>query len=226
MGIYKITGLDLNANVKTTFLNKVLTLFGLSIFATGIGVYLGFNYFLLLFLHNPMYMFAVFGAELILIFTSRAWSKTVPLNYFLFTLFTVLSGVALVPLLATFALEFKGYDIIYRALFATTATFVAMAAIGLTSKRSFAGLGGFLMMALIGMIVVGVVGIFIPWSNTSEMLYSGFGVMVFAGYALFDFNRLKHYPEDEYINAAIQLYLDIFNLFTSILRLTGAISRE
>lgn len=216
----------MNATSKSSFLNKVFTLFGLSIFTTGLGVYLGFNYLLLAFLHNPIYMFGVFAAELLLIFTSRAWSKTQPLNYFLFVLFTVLSGITLVPLLATFALEFKGYDIIYRALFATTATFVAMAAIGFTSKRSFAGLGGFLMMALIGMIVVGVVGIFIPWGNSMEMLYSGFGVTVFAGYALYDFNRLKHYPEDEYINAAIQIYLDIFNLFIFILRLTGAVSRK
>lgn len=226
MSTYKITGLELNAASKSSFFNKVFTLFGLSIFTTGLGVYLGFNYLLLVFLHNPIYMFGVFAAELLLIFTSRAWSKTQPLNYFLFVLFTVLSGITLVPLLATFALEFKGYDIIYRALFATTATFVAMAAIGITSKRSFAGLGGFLMMALIGMIVVGVVGIFIPWGNSMEMLYSAFGVTVFAGYALYDFNRLKHYPEDEYINAAIQIYLDIFNLFIFILRLTGAVSRK
>lgn len=226
MSTYKITGLELDGTAKSAFLNKVFSLFGLSIFATGFGVYLGFNYFLLSFIHNPLYMFGVFAAELILIFTSRAWSKREPLNYFLFSLFTVLSGITLVPLLATFAIEFKGYDIIYRALFATTATFLAMAMIGFTSKRSFAGLGGFLMMGLIGMIIVGVLGIFIPWSNTSEMFYSGFGVIVFSGYALFDFNRLKHYPEDAYISAAIQLYLDIFNLFISILRLTGAISRK
>ncbi len=211
---------------RSAFFNKVFAIFGLSILSTGLGVYVGFNYLLLTFIHNPAYMFGIFIVELILIFSSRAWSKTVPLNYFLFSLFTFISGLTIVPLLASFAIEFQGYDIIYRSLFATTATFLAMGIIGYTSKKSFEGLGGFLFLSLIGMLIVGIVGIFIPWGNTGEMIFSGFGVIVFAGYALFDFSRLKHYPEDEYIMAAIQIYLDIFNLFISILRLTGAISRE
>ena len=218
--------ISLNDYGKSAFFNKVLSIFGLAILSTGLGVYAGFHYLLLLFVHNPAYMFGVFITELILIFSSRAWSKTVLLNYFLFALFTFISGITLVPLLASFAIEFHGYDIIYRSLFATTATFLAMGIIGYTSQKSFAGLGGFLFLCLIGMLITGLIGIFLPWSNTGEMIYSGFGVLVFSGYVLFDFNRLKNYPEDEYIMAAIQIYLDIFNLFTSILRLTGAISRE
>lgn len=218
--------LVLNDNGKSAFFNKVFAIFGLSILATGLGVYVGFNYLLLTFVHNPAYMFGIFIAELALIFTSRYWSKSVPLNYFLFTLFTFISGLTLVPLLASFAIEFNGYDIIYRSLFATTATFLAMGIIGYTSQRSFEGLRGFLFLSLIGMLIVGIIGIFLPWGNTGEMIYSGFGVIVFSGYALYDFSRLKYYPQDEYIMAAIQIYLDIFNLFISILRLTGAISRE
>ncbi len=221
-----VNTLSLNDNGKSAFFNKVFAVFGLSILATGIGVYVGFNYLLLTFLHNPGYMMGIFIVELILIFSSRAWSKIVPLNYFLFTFFTFISGITLVPLIASFAVEFNGYDIIYRSLFATTATFLAMGIIGYTSKRSFEGLGGFLFVSLISMLIVGLIGIFIPWGNTGEMLYSGFGVIIFAGYTLYDFSRLKYYPEDEYIMAAIQIYLNIFNLFTSILRLTGAISRE
>lgn len=211
---------------SSTFHSKVLSWFGLAILSTGAGVYLGFHYLLTVFIQNPLLMYGLYFLELGLIFTSRSWSKKEPLNYALFTLFTLSSGITVVPLIAPFALEFGGYGIIYRALFATTATFIAMGIIGHTARRSFAGLSGFLFMALIGMLVVGILGIFFPWGNTMEMVYSGIGVLIFAGYAMVDIQRLKHYPEDEAVNAAIALYLDIFNLFIFVLRLTGAVSRD
>ncbi len=208
------------------FYNKVLSWFGLSILATGAGVYLGFHYLLPIFVQNPLLMYGLFFLELALIFTSRMWSKKEPLNYLLFSLFTLSSGITVVPLLASFAIEFGGYEIIYRSLFATTATFLAMGLIGHTSNRSFAGLSGFLFLALIGMLITAIIGIFIPWGNTMEMIYSGAGVLIFAGYAMVDINRLKHYPADESMHAAMTLYLDIFNLFIFILRLTGALRRD
>ncbi len=208
------------------FYNKVLSWFGLSILATGAGVYLGYHYLLATFVQNPLLMYGFFFLELGLILTSRMWSKREPLNYLLFSLFTISSGITVVPLLASFAAEFGGYDIIYRSLFTTTVTFLAMGLIGHTSKRSFQGLSGFLFIGLIGMLITGLISIFLPWSNTGEMIYSGLGTLIFAGYTMVDIQRLKSYPADESMNAAMALYLDVFNLFIFILRLTGAVSRD
>ncbi|MBU0981141.1 Bax inhibitor-1/YccA family protein [Patescibacteria group bacterium] len=210
----------------STFYSKVISLFGLSILSTGLGVYLGFHFLLVAFIQNPILMYAIFGAELILIFTSGKWSKTVPLNYGLFVLFTMLSGITIVPLIASFAAEFGGYAIIYRALFSTTVVFAGMGILGWTTRKSLIGLSGFLMAGLLTLLVVGILGIFIPWGNQMEIIYSGAGVLVFALFAMVDMNRLKYYHEDQYIMAAIQLYLDIFNLFVFILRLTGALGRD
>lgn len=211
---------------SSDFYNKVLSLFGLSILVTGAGVYLGFNYFLETFIANPITMYLLFGVELLLVFTSRSWSKKEPMNYALFSLFTLISGITIVPLIASFAVEFGGYDIIYRAMFSTTIMFLAMGILGYSIKKPLTGLKGFLMAALIGLIIVGILGIFLPWGNTGEMIYSGIGVLVFSLFAMVDINRLAYYPEDQYINAAMALYLDIFNLFIMILRLTGAFSRD
>lgn len=211
---------------SSQFYNKVLSLFGLSILATGVGVYAGFHYFLAAFIANPLLMYGLFALELILIFTSRAWSRKVPLNYALFTLFTLSSGVTVVPLIASFAVEFGSFDIIYRALFSTTVMFLAMGLLGWSIKKPLVGFSGFLFMALIGLIVVSILGYFFPWGNTGEMIFSSVGVLIFAGYAIVDINRLKYYHEDQYIDAAIRLYLDIFNLFIFVLRLTGALSRD
>ncbi len=210
------------------FYNKVLGWFGLAILASGAGVCLGFHYLLSssFFLQSPLAFYGLLIVEVALILTSSWWSRKTPLNYFLFSLFAVISGVTVVPLLASFASEFGGYDIIYRSLFTTTVTFLAMGIIGHTSHRSFQGLSGFLFVGLIGMLITGILGIFFPWGNTGEMIYSGIGTLIFAGYAMVDIQRLKHYPEDAAIHAAMSLYLDIFNLFIYILRLTGAVSRD
>ncbi|MFA5854934.1 MAG: Bax inhibitor-1/YccA family protein [Candidatus Gracilibacteria bacterium] len=213
-------------SAQSAFTSKVLSLFGLAILITAAGTYTGYNYILATLVLNPSWALAIFAVELVLILTSRLWSKIEPLNYILFSAFAFISGLTLVPLIASFAHEFNGFGIIYRALFTTTATFLGAGLFGYTTKKSLSSWRGFLITALIGMLIVGIAGIFLPWGNGMEMLYSGFGVLLFTAYAAYDINRLKDYPKGEYINAAIQLYLDIFNLFIFILRLTGAVSRR
>ena len=79
-------------------------------------------------------------------------------------------------------------------------------------------------MGIIGMIIIGVIGIFVPWGNTFEIVFSGAGVLIFSGFIMYDFQKIKEYPQDRYIEAALSLYLDIFNLFIYVLRLIMALS--
>jgi len=201
-----------------TFFGKVMTAFSLAIAVSALGVWLSFNYFVGAFIETPALIWIVIIGEFALILTSRMWSKKHPLNYWLFSAFALLTGISITPvlLLATIV---GGVGIVIKALLATFLMFAAAGVIGWTTKRSLEGLGGFLMIALIGMLIVGVIGIFIPWGNQFEMIYSGIGVILFAGYAVYDFNMIKKFPEDSYIDAAMRIYLDIFNLFIFILRL-------
>ena len=215
-----------SAVADASFLDKVYFFFGLAIAISATGVYLGTDYIMGMIIQAPWMMWVIFGLELALIFTSRMWSTRRPLNYVLFALFALLSGVTVVPLIYSFAIEFGGYGIIIRALAATTLMFTASAVIGRTTGKNLQGLSGFLFMGLIGMIIVGVLGIFFPWSNTFEMMYAGFGVLLFSAFVMVDIQRLGNYPQDRYIDAALSLYLDIFNLFISILRLMGALRRD
>ena len=142
----------------------------------------------------------------------------------MFALFAFITGVTLAPILWVLASSPGGTAIVTKSLLATGLTFTATGVLGWTTKRNLASLSGFLMMALFGMITVGVIGIFIPWGNTFEMIFSGVGVLLFSGFIVVDFNRLKHYPQDAYIDAAMALYLDIFNLFLYILRFVMSLS--
>jgi FtsH-binding integral membrane protein len=70
------------------------------------------------------------------------------------------------------------------------------------------------------------VGIFIPWSNTFEMVFSGVGVVIFGAFTMYDFQKLKVMPHDRPLDAAMNLYLDIFNMFIYILRLMSGSRRN
>ncbi|MFA5829493.1 MAG: Bax inhibitor-1/YccA family protein [Candidatus Gracilibacteria bacterium] len=210
----------------SSFMSKVIFAFGMALMISAAGAYVGFNNFSQFFVENPATIWICLAVELILVFTSRLWSTKHPINYLLFALFAFVTGVTIAPLLMSVIMEFGGPGIIYKALLSTTLAFTAIAAIGLTTHRDFSGLRGFLWIALTGMIIVSIVGIFIPWSNNFEMIFSGFGIVVFAGFTMYDIQRLKTYPPDRYIDAALQLYLDIFNLFIYILRLLSSRSRN
>ncbi|MBD3270025.1 hypothetical protein GF376_00700 [Candidatus Peregrinibacteria bacterium] len=211
--------------VKAGFYSKVFTFFGLAILSSAFGAYLGMTYLLQFFTANPATIYLLFIVELAIIFTSKMWSQKQPLNYVLFLIFTLITGITIVPLLAYAAVS-GGADLVVKALLATGLMFGASALFGATTKINLSGLRGFLMMSLIGMIVVSIIGIFIPWGNTFEMIFSGFGIIIFSGYAMYDIQKLKDYPENAYIDAALQLYLDIFNLFIFILRLILALNRN
>lgn len=214
------------SGAQTTFFGKVMFTFSLGMLVSALGTYFGMSYLNQFFAKTPALMWLFFIAELGLIFSAQAWSRKVPLNYVLFSAFTFLTGITIAPLITFVVVQMQSPELVIKALAVTGLMFTSTGLIGWTTNRSFEGLRGFLFMALIGMIVVGVVGIFIPWSNTFEIVFSGFGVLLFSAYAMYDFRMIRQMPEDRYVDAAIALYLDIFNLFIYVLRLLMALRRD
>lgn len=209
-----------------SFYSRVMFYFGLALLTSAAGTFAGFRFFAEIFLTNPILIYMLFAAELILVFTARIWSTRKPVNYLLFAAFAFITGVTLVPLLASVILEFGGPDIIVKTLVATTLMFSGAALFGWVTHRNLSGLRGFLWTALIGMIVVSVIGIFVPWGNTFEIVFSGIGVILFGAFTMYDFQQLKIFPQDRALDAAMMLYLDIFNLFIFILRLISGTHRN
>ena len=107
-------------------------------------------------------------------------------------------------------------------------TFAGLAIYGTTTKRSLSGLGQFLFMGLIGVVLASIVGIF--WhSDALQFVLSFVGVIVFAGLTAYDAQRLavmsREAPSDDVssyaIVGALALYLDFTNLFLFLLRFSG-----
>jgi hypothetical protein len=142
----------------------------------------------------------------------------------LFWVYAALMGLSM----ASIFLVFTGASIA-RVFFITAGTFAAMSIYGYTTQRDLSQFGAFLMMGLIGIIIAGLVNIFIA-SSALQFAISVIGVIVFTGLTAYDTQQIKemYYEYDDgsmagkkAIMGALRLYLDFINLFMMLLQLLG-----
>jgi FtsH-binding integral membrane protein len=141
----------------------------------------------------------------------------------LFLVYSALVGVTT----STIFLVYTGASIM-SAFVVAGGMFGAMAVFGSLTKRSLAGVGQFMFMGLIGLIIASIINIFL-FSDMLNFVISVVGVLVFTGLTAWDAQRLKHMAvalPDGRVGAyavvgALSLYLDFINLFFFILRLMG-----
>jgi FtsH-binding integral membrane protein len=117
-----------------------------------------------------------------------------------------------------------------RVFFITAISFGGLSLYGYTTKRDLSAFGTFLMMGLIGLLIAGVVNIFLQ-SAMLHFIYSAVGVLLFAGLTAYDTQAIKNTyfqvqnsaAEDKSaIMGAVRLYLDFINLFMFLLQFLGA----
>jgi uncharacterized protein len=174
---------------------------------------------------NRLVFWALIIAQLGLVFyLSARVDKMAPTTAAgLFLLYSALTGMtsSIILLLYTSA-SITSTFIITAGMFGATAFF------GTVTKRSLAGMGQFLFMGLIGLILASIVGFF--WqSDALQFVISVVGVLVFTGLTAWDAQRLKQMAvalPDGRVGAyavvgALSLYLDFINLFFFLLRFTG-----
>ncbi|KAG8899880.1 hypothetical protein FRB99_006398 [Tulasnella sp. 403] len=145
-----------------------------------------------------------------------------PLNLALLSLFTFFEAF-------TVGLIIGFYDqvIVLQALLITLGVFLGLTLFTYQSKYDFSGMGPFLFAGLLVLVMAGFVGIFIPFSKTMDLIYAIGGAIIFSGYIVYDtFIITKKLSPDEAIIAAISLYLDLLNLFLSILRILNNVEER
>lgn len=216
---------------RSTFFGKTMAYFALALTAAASGVLAGIYFLPPTLVTNTGFMLSMFAATLILIFTSKKWSIS-QFGFLFLILFAAILGLTLVPLL-TYAALTAGVGILAKALVAAVSMFAGMAVFGFTTRKDLTGIGGFLMASLIGMIVVSLVTLVLHffgisvWSSGIELIFSGFGILIFAGFTAYDFQKIKTASADiSPIQAAISLFLNFILLFQYILRFMTALSRD
>jgi modulator of FtsH protease len=134
--------------------------------------------------------------------------------------FTFFMGLMLSRMLAVILGYKNGSTLIMTAFGGTAAVFFAMASLSSVIKRDLSGMGKFLMVGAIVLLVVGVVNIFLQ-SSALMLTMLVLSIAVFSAFMLYDIKRILDGGETNYISATLALYLDIYNVFQSLLALLG-----
>lgn len=144
-----------------------------------------------------------------------------PVNYLLLGIFTL--AIACTTGLTC---AFTSGKVILESVILTAAVVVSLTLYTFwAAKRGhdFNFLGPFLFGSLIVLLVFGLIQIFFPMGKIGVMIYGCIASIIFCGYIVYDTdNLIKRYTYDEYIWAAVSLYLDIINLFLSLLTILRA----
>ena len=139
--------------------------------------------------------------------------------------FTFFMGLMLSRMIAM-VLGFKnGAELVMTAFGGTAGVFFAMASLSSVIKRDISGLGKWLMVGVIILMVGSIINIFVG-SSAGMMVILVLSMAIFSAFMLYDLKQIMDGGETNYISATLSLYLDIFNVFQSLLALLGIFGGE
>lgn len=205
---------------STPLLGKVMCLLSLSIASGGVGAYLGRN------LRSLMAAIGLFIVAIIGMFIVRAAGGGY-LAVGLLMGWSTIYGMMIGPFLS-YAISEEGPGIVIQALTGTTAVMLITGTIAMTSGINFSAMGPILLVGLLGLIVVGLVGMFVRFSRTVNIVYSGFGVLLFAGFFLYKFFNLSKAENtwEAAVAHTLSIYITFVNFFISLLQLLMAVKKR
>ncbi|XP_023082351.1 protein lifeguard 1 [Piliocolobus tephrosceles] len=215
-----------DASVRRAFIIKVFLLLSVQLLLTAVitSVFIFWEALKVWVLKNPWFIYATFPAffaVLIILACCGNLRRQVPANYILLGFFTALEGL----LLGAISVFYKAEEVLW-ATAATTLVTLALTLFALQTKWDFTLLNGVLFVSCFVLFIYGIILIFVR-SYWLHLLYAGLGTVLFSLYLVMDVQLMlgghHHYSLDpeEYVFAALNIYLDVINLFIFILRLIG-----
>ena len=206
-------------------LRNTYMLLGLSMIPTVLGALAGIQMGFSFFAGSPMISFVLF--------LGIAWgfmwgiekNKNSGLGVALLLGFTFFMGLMLSRILQV-ALGFSnGGSMIALAAGGTGAIFFTLSSVAAVSKRDFTGMGKFLFAGMILILLAAVANIFFQIPALSLTIAVA-AVGIFSAYILYDISRIMQGGETNYVSATLAVYLDIYNVFVSLLQLIMAFTGE
>lgn len=230
-GNNQVTIAQAQSKASTVFLAKVFNWMAIGLALTGVTAFLVANSqaAMEIFIYNSIMRWGIIIAELGLVFYLSARIEKISSQAAtgLFLLYSGLNGVTLSVILHVYTATS-----VTATFFITAGMFGAMAIYGLVTKKDLSGMGSFMFMGLIGMIIASVVNIFLQ-SSMMSWVVSGIGVIVFTGLTAYDVQKITQMGASGIMSqgdsairkvailGALALYLDFINLFLSLLQFLG-----
>ena len=224
-GMNPMGGFGANQAAQQGFVTRVFNWMFLGLAASAVSSFV--------FASNPSYMKALFSNQLLfwglaIGLIAMVWYLSANITKMSFQsaaitffIYALLNGVILSSIFVVYTASS-----IFSTFFVAAATFGVMAIYGFTTKKDLTGLGSFMFMALIGLIIATVVNMFLN-SPMMTTIISYAGVLIFVGLTAYDVQKIKrigessNYHPNYAITGALALYLDFINLFLHLLRIMG-----
>ena len=208
------------------YMTKVYNYMGLGLLATALTAYIGAASGIYVALAQTPLIWLVVLAPLgmVIYLSARLHHMSERKAKATFWIYAALTGLSLSYVL----LAFTGVSVV-RTFLITAASFGALSLYGYTTKRDLSGMGSFLFMGLIGIILASIVNIFMQ-SPAMHFAISVIGVLLFAGLTAYDTQDIKRIyyagdsrdiAEKKAIMGALRLYLDFINMFLFLLQFLG-----
>ncbi|MCG1054369.1 Bax inhibitor-1/YccA family protein [Mycetohabitans sp. B5] len=215
------TGTVVSTETRNKVLRNTYWLLALSmvptVFGAWIGVATGFSLFAAT---SPMMSVLAFLAIAFGFMFAIERTKHSAVGVFVLLGFTFFMGLMLSRLLS-FILGFtNGPSLIMLAFGGTSLIFAAMATVATVSKRDFSGLGKWLFVGVLVLLLASVANVFLHLPALM-LTVSVLAIVIFSAYMLFDVQRVVNGGETNYISATLMIYLDVYNVFTNLLALLG-----
>jgi modulator of FtsH protease len=213
------------AQQQNRVLRNTYMLLAVSMVPTVLGALLGIQMQFSFMAGSPLIGFLLFMGIAFAFMYGIERNKNSGLGVALLLGFTFFMGLMLSRILQ-FALGFSnGGSMIALAAGGTGAIFFTLSAIAATSKRDFSNMGKFLFIGLIVILLASVANIFFQIPALSLTIAAA-AVGLFSAYILYDISRIVQGGETNYVSATLAVYLDIYNVFVSLLQLIMALTGE
>jgi FtsH-binding integral membrane protein len=219
MGVsYQTGALVRTGEERATLVRRTYTLVLVSVLVTMVGASFA--------LSQPRLLQAVAAHPFIAFFCSLAplllatrKKAEFPMNIGLVLLFNFVMGVIIAPALYFYGRQQPG--LIGQAAILTLGAFGMLTLYAFVSRRDFSAWGSFLVVGLWVLILTSILNYFVG-NGRADIWLASVTVLLFSGLLVFDTWRLRNvYGPDEYIGAAVQIYLDLLNIFMAVLRVLG-----
>lgn len=214
-----------NALVRHRVLRNTYWLLALSMIPTVLGAWLGVAMNFSLFNESPGIAFIVFMAVAFGFMFAIEKTKESTLGIAILLCFTFFMGLMLSRLIIYTLGYSNGASLIMTAFGGTASILAVMAGIATTSKRDFSGLGKWLFVGLLLIVIAGVANLFLQ-VPALHLTISVLAIGIFSAYILYDVQQVINGGETNYISATLRIYLDVYNIFVNLLSLLGIFGGE
>ena len=202
---------------SVSFMKQTYQLLAASMIAAAAGAYVTMPYAETVI----QYKWLIFGFELFMLFIGLGMTRNKPgLNLAALFVFTFVTGISLVPLLASLIGAGNG-AMIGNAFLMTSVLFGSLSLFAINSKTDYSSWGKPLFIILIVVIIASLVNIFILQSPMMHVIITAGILLLFGFFTIYDTQNIANGAYDSPVDAAVSLYIDFLNMFTALLQLLG-----